>query len=43
MRPLRKLFFLFILFTFLFDGCQKDPVSSNEEPLDFPDFPETPE
>ena len=35
--------FVFILSILLFAGCQKNPVSSDAEPLEFPDYPETPE
>lgn len=40
---LKRISFSFILLILFFTGCQKNPVSSNEEPLEFPDFPETPE
>lgn len=43
MKLQRKISFTIILLILLFAGCQKNPVTHDEEPLEFPDFPETPE
>lgn len=39
----KKILLTCILMILAWGGCQKNPVGNNDEPLEFPDFPETPE
>jgi hypothetical protein len=43
MKQIKFALFIAVLTAFLFSACQKNPVGSNDEPLEFPDFPDTPE
>ena len=43
MKQIKLTLFIAVLTAFLFSACQKNPVGNNDEPLEFPDFPETPE
>ncbi len=43
-RPMvQRLIILVIFFLLTLPACQKNPVASDEEPLEFPGFPETSE
>lgn len=44
MKHYKTYFYILISLLFLLEmGCQKHPTGSKDEPLEFPEFPETPE